>query len=53
MTAREATVEEQAAVWRTMVRAYPGYDVYADRTDRQIPVVVLEPIPIRSGSLAS
>jgi hypothetical protein len=25
------------------VAGYPGYDVYRDRTDRRIPIVVLEP----------
>jgi F420H(2)-dependent quinone reductase len=34
---------ERKRLWKLMVGIYPGYDGYAKRTDRQIPVVVLEP----------
>ncbi|MFE3886612.1 nitroreductase family deazaflavin-dependent oxidoreductase [Streptomyces lydicus] len=43
MTAREATGEEKALWWGRAVEAYPEYAVYQKRTDRQIPVFVLEP----------
>jgi len=41
--AREATDEERERLWPMMVEAYPDYESYQRRTDRQIPVVVLEP----------
>jgi deazaflavin-dependent oxidoreductase (nitroreductase family) len=41
--ARTATAEEKPRLWKIMTRNWPNYDVYATRTDRDIPVVVLEP----------
>ena len=41
--ARTATAEEKPEVWQEMVRHWPDYDSYQRRTDREIPVVVLEP----------
>ena len=35
--------EERDRLWRMMADAYPDYEDYQRRTDRQIPVVVLEP----------
>jgi F420H(2)-dependent quinone reductase len=29
-------------MWRTMTAAWPAYDDYQQRTEREIPVVVLE-----------
>ena len=29
-------------MWREMVSHWPDYDAYQERTDREIPVVVLE-----------
>jgi F420H(2)-dependent quinone reductase len=43
MTARELTGEERAAWWERAVAAYPPYAEYQQRTDRLIPVFVLEP----------
>ncbi|POX40641.1 nitroreductase family deazaflavin-dependent oxidoreductase [Streptomyces sp. Ru73] len=40
--ARTATAEEKPAMWRTMAAAWPQYDEYQQKTDREIPVVVLE-----------
>jgi deazaflavin-dependent oxidoreductase (nitroreductase family) len=40
--ARVATAEEKPAMWEEMVRHWPPYDDYQQRTDRVIPVVVLE-----------
>lgn len=40
--ARDATPEEKPAMWREMVGHWPDYDDYQERTDREIPVVVLE-----------
>ncbi|HLT15425.1 MAG TPA: nitroreductase family deazaflavin-dependent oxidoreductase [Acidimicrobiales bacterium] len=43
MRARVATGEERAELWARAVSAYRSYDSYQRRTDREIPVVVLEP----------
>ena len=40
--ARVATPEEKPEAWRTMVAEWPQYDEYQEKTDREIPVVVLE-----------
>jgi deazaflavin-dependent oxidoreductase (nitroreductase family) len=42
--ARVATAEERARLWPRAVEAYRDYARYQERTDREIPVVVLEPI---------
>ena len=34
---------ERDRLWRLVVQAYPGYELYQQRTRRQIPVVVLAP----------
>ncbi|MBX3088082.1 MAG: nitroreductase family deazaflavin-dependent oxidoreductase [Cryobacterium sp.] len=43
-TARTATAEEKPAMWRKMAAIWPDYDKYTEKTDRDIPVVVLDPI---------
>ncbi|MFI1396225.1 nitroreductase family deazaflavin-dependent oxidoreductase [Streptomyces sp. NPDC020681] len=43
MTAREVTGEEKDVWWARAVEAYPDYAAYQKKTDRQIPVFVLEP----------
>ncbi|MEH1053728.1 nitroreductase family deazaflavin-dependent oxidoreductase [Micromonospora sp. CPCC 206171] len=40
--ARTAGPEEKPRMWRTMVDIWPAYDDYQTKTDREIPVVVLE-----------
>ena len=40
--ARTAEGAEREELWRLMNRSWPNYDTYATRTDREIPVVVLE-----------
>ena len=42
MTAREVTGDERAAWWDRAVAAFPDYADYQRKTDRQIPVFVLE-----------
>lgn len=42
-TAREVTGDERAAWWRHSVEAWPDYEQYQAKTERQIPVFVLEP----------
>jgi deazaflavin-dependent oxidoreductase (nitroreductase family) len=41
--AREVTGDEKAIWWERAVAAYPPYADYQRKTDREIPVVVLEP----------
>ena len=41
--ARTASPEEKRAYWPKLVAMYPGYADYQARTDRDIPVVILEP----------
>ena len=41
--ARDAEGDERERLWRALADAYPGYDRYAQKTSRRIPVVVLEP----------
>jgi deazaflavin-dependent oxidoreductase (nitroreductase family) len=43
MRARVATPEEKAGLWPRVVAAHRGYGQYQQRTDRDIPLVVLEP----------
>ncbi|MGW1072937.1 nitroreductase family deazaflavin-dependent oxidoreductase [Streptomyces sp. NPDC002537] len=45
MTAREITGEEKALWWDRAVAAFPFYADYQKKTDREIPVFVLEPTP--------
>ncbi len=42
-TAREVTGDERALWWERAVAAFPNYADYQRKTDRQIPVFVLEP----------
>ncbi|MEZ0107752.1 deazaflavin-dependent oxidoreductase (nitroreductase family) [Catenulispora sp. EB89] len=48
MTAREVTGEEKAEWWARAVAAYPAYAEYQEKTDRVIPVFILEPRPAAS-----
>ncbi|MEU2778536.1 nitroreductase/quinone reductase family protein, partial [Streptomyces sp. NPDC007162] len=43
MTAREVTGTEKAEWWERAVAAYPPYADYQKKTDREIPLFVLEP----------
>lgn len=43
MIAREVTGDEKARWWVRAVEAYPDYADYQAKTERQIPVFVLEP----------
>jgi deazaflavin-dependent oxidoreductase (nitroreductase family) len=42
--AREVSPEEKAELWPLIVDAYPPYDEYQARTDRDIPVFVCDPM---------
>jgi deazaflavin-dependent oxidoreductase (nitroreductase family) len=39
--ARTATADEKPELWKTMTAAWPHYDEYQQRTEREIPVVIL------------
>lgn len=41
---RVAGLEEKAELWPELVELYPDYATYAAYTERDIPVVVLEPV---------
>ncbi|MBV9314099.1 MAG: nitroreductase family deazaflavin-dependent oxidoreductase [Pseudonocardia sp.] len=41
---REVSGEEKAIWWRRAVEAFPDYDDYQRKTDRVIPLLVLEPV---------
>jgi deazaflavin-dependent oxidoreductase (nitroreductase family) len=45
LRARLATPAEKAAVWPQCVKHYPDYQVYQDRTTRDIPVFLCESRP--------
>lgn len=44
MVAREITGDEKALWWQRAVEAFPPYAEYQEKTDREIPVFVLEPV---------
>jgi len=41
---REITGAEREQLWAHMVRTWPNYAKYAERTDRTIPVFLLDPV---------
>ena len=40
--ARVAEAQEKPEMWKKMTAVWPAYDEYQEKTDREIPVVVLE-----------
>jgi deazaflavin-dependent oxidoreductase (nitroreductase family) len=42
MSGRAATPAERARLWSILTAVYPRFDVYQRRTDRTIPLVILE-----------
>jgi len=49
MRARVATPMERAVLWPQVTAAYKGYGDYQTKTEREIPLVLLEPAD-RSGA---
>jgi len=41
--AREATDAERERLWPRLTEVWPPYDDYQAKTERRIPVVILEP----------
>ena len=45
VTARTAASPgERARLWKIVAATWPNYDAYQTRTDREIPVVILDPV---------
>ena len=42
--ARTATAAEKPEMWQLMAKAWPPYNEYQQKTKREIPVLVLEPV---------
>ena len=42
--ARTAASPEREEIWAKCVANWPNYDIYQSRTERLIPVVVLDPV---------
>ena len=42
--ARTASEQEKPELWAEMVKIWPAYEEYQTKTDRPIPVVVLDPV---------
>jgi deazaflavin-dependent oxidoreductase (nitroreductase family) len=42
--AEEADSEEKARLWQKMVEMYPTYEDYQEKTEREIPLLVLHPV---------
>jgi F420H(2)-dependent quinone reductase len=49
MRARVATPDERAALWPRVTAGYKGYAGYQTKTDREIPLVLLEPADADRG----
>ena len=47
--ARTATPEERAEIWPKMTKEWPDYDAYQEKTEREIPVVILERQDAKQG----
>ena len=44
MKAHVASVDEKAVLWPKVTEAYKGYAQYQTKTDRDIPLVILDPV---------
>ena len=44
VTPRQVEGGERTELWQVMIRTWPNYAKYAERTDREIPVFVLTPV---------
>jgi deazaflavin-dependent oxidoreductase (nitroreductase family) len=44
MRARETEGAERERLWKQMTDVYPTYEAYQQRTERRIPVILLEPV---------
>jgi len=44
MTARVTNAEERSRLWPLITEEFKNYAEYQEKTDREIPVVILEPV---------
>lgn len=49
VVARAADAEEQVRLWPRLVASFDQYESYAAMTEREIPIVILEPLPDDRG----
>ncbi len=49
--ARLAPDSERTEYWQIMTKVWPAYDEYQDKTERQIPVIVLSPVNDADGAV--
>ena len=49
VTRREIDGDERARMWQVMLRTWPNFAKYEERTDRRIPVFYLEPTTAPTG----
>ena len=42
--AEVADPEDKARLWQKMVEMYPAYDAYQEKTEREIPLLILRPV---------
>jgi deazaflavin-dependent oxidoreductase (nitroreductase family) len=47
--ARTAAPKEKPRLWKIMTKIYPEYDKYQAKTDREIPLVIVEPVETASS----
>jgi deazaflavin-dependent oxidoreductase (nitroreductase family) len=50
MIARTAEGDERTRLWSRAVKEYPAYEQYQQKTDREIPVVILQPATLPEES---
>ena len=50
VAARPATDDEKQRLWTVMVELWPNYEQYQSRTERVIPVVILDPLSVADGN---
>ena len=48
--AEETDSEEKARLWQKMIEIYPTYDDYQEKTEREIPLLLLRPVEGRGAS---
>jgi deazaflavin-dependent oxidoreductase (nitroreductase family) len=47
MLATQASPEQKAALWPSIVANYPDFEVYQKKTERDIPVIICSPVVLR------
>jgi deazaflavin-dependent oxidoreductase (nitroreductase family) len=47
--ARKASADEKKRLWPMLTKVYPTYDDYQRKTNREISLVILEPIPLNAS----